>query len=108
MASSSRSSRSSGWAPPRRPSARSPFLMTEVVWFADERCLDVAYAGGKGASLARMAAEGLPVPPGFVIPSSALAKAVDGERLAELAGAGDHEGAQAVVLGAEPGGPEID
>ena len=59
--------------------------MTEVVWFADERCLDVACAGGKGASLARMTAEGLPVPPGFVVPSSALAQAVDGERLAKLA-----------------------
>ena len=82
--------------------------MTEVVWFADERCLDVACAGGKGASLARMTAEGLPVPPGFVVPSSALAQAVDGERLAKLAGAGDYDGAQAVVLQAEPAGPEID
>ena len=43
--------------------------MTEVVWFADERCLDVGCAGGKGASLARMTAEGLPVPAGFVVPS---------------------------------------
>jgi pyruvate,water dikinase len=45
-----------------------------VVPFADERCLDVARAGGKGASLARMAALGLPVPPGFVVPASCLAE----------------------------------
>jgi phosphoenolpyruvate synthase/pyruvate phosphate dikinase len=40
--------------------------MTDVVWFDDERCRDVGCAGGKGASLARMAAESLPVPQGFV------------------------------------------
>ena len=39
-----------------------------VVWFTEEACRDVAVAGGKGASLARMTADGLPVPPGFVIP----------------------------------------
>ena len=44
-----------------------------VVPFDDERCRDVARAGGKGASLARMAALGLPVPPGFVVPASCLA-----------------------------------
>ncbi|HKP18290.1 MAG TPA: PEP/pyruvate-binding domain-containing protein [Gaiellaceae bacterium] len=75
--------------------------MTEVVWFGDERCLDVACAGGKGASLARMTAEGLPVPPGFVVPSWALAEAVDAERLATFARAGDYAGAQALVLRAE-------
>ena len=82
--------------------------MTEVVWFGDERCLDVACAGGKGASLARMTAEGLPVPAGFVIPSWALEEAVDGERLAAAARAGDHAGAQALVLQAEPSGRELD
>jgi len=45
-----------------------------VVSFAEERCLDVTCAGGKGASLARMAALGLPVPPGFVVPASCLAE----------------------------------
>jgi pyruvate,water dikinase len=82
--------------------------MTEVVWFADERCLDVACAGGKGASLARMTAEGLPVPPGFVVPSDALGSAVDAGRLAALARAGDHEGAHRLVLAAEAGGSELD
>jgi phosphoenolpyruvate synthase/pyruvate phosphate dikinase len=65
--------------------------MTDVVWFDDERCQDVGCAGGKGASLARMAAESLPVPHGFVVPSEALAEAVDAERLTALARAGDHE-----------------
>lgn len=82
--------------------------MTEVVWFADERCLDVACAGGKGASLARMTAEGLPVPPGFVVPSWTLREAVDAERLRALAQAGDYAGAQALVLRVEPGADALD
>src|SRR4051794_40677734 len=77
--------------------------MTDVVWFDDERCRDVGCAGGKGASLARMAAESLPVPQGFVVPSEALAEAVDSERLAALARAGDHEAAQRLVQEADPG-----
>ena len=48
----------------------------EVVPLGDPACLDVARAGGKGASLARMAALGLPVPPGFVVPADALAAAL--------------------------------
>jgi pyruvate,water dikinase len=55
-----------------------------------------------------MTAEGLPVPAGFVIPSWALEEAVDGERLAAAANAGDHAGAQALVLEAEPSGRELD
>jgi pyruvate,water dikinase len=82
--------------------------MTEVVWFDDPRCLDVDCAGGKGASLARMTAEGLPVPPGFVVSSEALAEAVDAERLGALARAGDHEEAQRLVQAVEPGGSEVD
>lgn len=82
--------------------------MTEVVWFGDPRCLGVGCAGGKGASLARMTVEGLPVPPGFVVPSEALAEAVDAERLAALARAGDHDAAQRLVQAAEPGGSEVD
>jgi pyruvate,water dikinase len=72
--------------------------MTEVVWLDDDRCRDVACAGGKGASLARMAADGLQVPPGFVVPSTALEERVDVERLRALARSGDHERAQALVL----------
>ncbi|MCX2727984.1 PEP/pyruvate-binding domain-containing protein [Thermomicrobium sp. 4228-Ro] len=44
-----------------------------VRWFHDPACTDVAQAGGKGASLARLAAAGLPVPPGFVVTSAAFA-----------------------------------
>ena len=71
--------------------------MIEPVWFDEPRCLEVACAGGKGASLAAMARAGLPVPPGFVVPADALQSAVDAERLVELARSGDHEGAQALV-----------
>ena len=59
--------------------------MIDVAWFGDARCLDVAVAGGKGASLARMTAEGLPVPPGFVVPATALERCVEVDRLRALA-----------------------
>ena len=55
------------------------------VWFPEETCQDVAVAGGKGASLARMTAEGLPMPPGFVIPSYVLQDSIDTERMLDLA-----------------------
>jgi pyruvate, water dikinase len=55
-----------------------------VLRFSDEDCLEVARAGGKGASLARMAALGLPVPPGFVVNAGALSAAL-GNRAKELA-----------------------
>ena len=71
--------------------------MTEVVWFDEARCADVAVAGGKGASLAAMTAAGLPVPPGFVVPSTLLEASVDAERLRALAREGDHDGALALV-----------
>jgi pyruvate,water dikinase len=67
--------------------------------FGDERCLEVARAGGKGASLARMTALGLPVPPGFVVPADALAEVVDAEAL--RAALPDHAKAQAIVGAAE-------
>jgi pyruvate,water dikinase len=56
-----------------------------VVWFTEEACREVEVAGGKGASLARMTAEGLPVPPGFVIPSYVLQNSIDAERMLVLA-----------------------
>lgn len=43
-----------------------------VVWFTDPGCADRGIAGGKGASLARLAMAGLPVPDGFVVTSHAL------------------------------------
>ncbi len=72
-----------------------------IVWFADTQCRDVAVAGGKGSSLAAMAAADLPVPPGFAIVAEALERAVDGRRLRELASAGEFEAAQALVGAAE-------
>lgn len=78
--------------------------MTEpaLVWFGDEICRDVGCAGGKGASLAAMTAAGLPVPPGFVIPSWTLERSADAERLRALVHAGDHEAAAALLRAAEP------
>jgi pyruvate,water dikinase len=83
-----------------------------IVPFEDERCLDVARAGGKGASLARMASLGLPVPPGFVVPANCLAEGLpDGGAalralLAEARGedrfAAAAEQAHALVAAAEP------
>lgn len=73
-----------------------------VVWFTDETCRDVAVAGGKGASLARMTAEGLPVPPGFVIPAHVLPDSLDTDRLLELARSRSAEELQKLVAAAEP------
>jgi pyruvate, water dikinase len=88
-----------------------------VLRFDEPGCGEVATAGGKGASLARMAGLGLPVPPGFVVPADALAESLPdgGERLGELLPAGESaepdprrdfaavaEAARAIVLEAEP------
>jgi pyruvate,water dikinase len=73
--------------------------VSRVLAFADEGCVDVARAGGKGSSLARMAALGLPVPPGFVIPANALADALPdgGAELRALAERHDADAAQALI-----------
>jgi phosphoenolpyruvate synthase/pyruvate phosphate dikinase len=47
--------------------------MASVIWLSDADAADRARAGGKGASLARLIGWGLPVPPGFVVPSDATA-----------------------------------
>ena len=73
-----------------------------VLPFADPRCRQVALAGGKGASLATMTAEDLPVPPGFVIASTAFAAVVDTDALRELMRGRDVEAARAMVATAEP------
>ena len=44
--------------------------------FDEAACAEVGVAGGKGASLARMTALGMPVPPGFVVPADALEAAL--------------------------------
>jgi pyruvate, water dikinase len=73
-----------------------------VLPFHDERCRDVNLAGGKGASLASMTHNGLPVPPGFVITSRAFAEAVDADSLLRHIQEQDLDGARAVVAGTEP------
>ena len=73
-----------------------------VLDFDDERCRDVELAGGKGASLASMTANGLPVPPGFVITSPAFAEVVDGPELLKHIKAQDLEAARRVVAATEP------
>lgn len=47
-----------------------------ILWFDHVDCRRVEIAGGKGASLASMTALGLPVPPGFLVPASALDRAL--------------------------------
>ncbi len=66
---------------------------------SDERAGDVARAGGKGSSLARMARLGLPVPPGFVVLAEALSAALDaaGARDGLRAALADPARAQAIV-----------
>lgn len=77
--------------------------MSLVLPFAEPACAEVACAGGKGSSLARMAALGLPVPPGFVIPADALAEALPdgGAELRRLAEAQDAEAAQNLIHSVE-------
>ena len=73
--------------------------MSGVLAFGEAECLSVADAGGKGASLARMTSLGLPVPPGYVIPSGALAASLPdgGDELRALARARDAEAAQTLI-----------
>lgn len=68
-----------------------------VIWFEEPDALVVEIAGGKGASLASMTAQGLPVSPGFVIPSDLMEKYVDGEALRTLARAKNHVGAMWLI-----------
>ena len=68
-----------------------------VLWFQDSGCLSVADAGGKGASLASMTQQDLPVPGGFAVPADVLEKCVDVDKLRALANAQDHEAAVKLV-----------
>jgi len=78
-----------------------------VLWLKDKECLEVRLAGGKGASLAAMTAADLPVPPGFVIPSTVLEQSVDVDRLRALSAAGKFAEAQALVRQTQPPREEI-
>jgi pyruvate,water dikinase len=79
-----------------------------VLRFDEPACAEVGRAGGKGASLARMAGHGLPVPPGFVIPADALVTSLPdaGQELRDVLAGGFSgeiaERARALVLAAEP------
>jgi pyruvate,water dikinase len=68
-----------------------------VIWFEERDCLEVLLAGGKGASLASMAGQGLPVPPGFVVPSYVMEQCIDAAKLRKLAMAKDFAGAMQLV-----------
>lgn len=70
--------------------------------FSDERACEVNLSGGKGASLATMTREKLPVPPGFIISSTAFAEAVDEDRLRACCTSGDMTGAREIVANAKP------
>ena len=75
-----------------------------VLRFADKACAEVATAGGKGASLARMTSLGLLVPPGFVVHAGALADSLpDGGD--ELLRAAREERVRAPELVAPPRSP---
>jgi pyruvate,water dikinase len=73
-----------------------------VLAFGDAGCREAARAGGKGASLARLAALGMPVPPGFVVTADMLAAALPNggaalRRLVSERGVSAAERAQAMV-----------
>ncbi|MEO0929971.1 MAG: PEP/pyruvate-binding domain-containing protein, partial [Pseudomonadota bacterium] len=68
-----------------------------VIWFNDPACCDVATAGGKGASLASMTQQNLPVPNGFAIPADVLEKCVDADKLRAFARNKDHDAAVKLV-----------
>ncbi|MEM6729452.1 MAG: PEP/pyruvate-binding domain-containing protein [Pseudomonadota bacterium] len=72
-------------------------MHSNVLWFEDAGCLEVADAGGKGASLASMTQQNLPVPGGFAVPADVLEKCVDVEKLRAFARAQDHEAAVKLV-----------
>ena len=85
-----------------------------VLRFDDPECSDVGAAGGKGASLARLAGLGLPVPAGFVVSADALAASLPdgGAELRELLSGGatpeTSERARSAVLAAEPARALVD
>jgi pyruvate,water dikinase len=70
--------------------------------FDEAACREVARAGGKGASLARMSELGLPVPPGFVVPAVCLVETLGDGGEALRAALPDAAKAQAIVAAVEP------
>lgn len=97
-----------------------------IAWFNQATASETDFAGGKGASLSRMATAGLPVPPGFVVCAGAFQEFLRSARAAPCgspAPAGSvtpakpvrrgqnvrvlHSGAQAVYPGASCNGVEL-
>jgi len=68
-----------------------------LLWFQDPACCEVVDAGGKGASLASMTQQELPVPNGFAIPANLLEQCVDVDKLRDFARKQDHESAVKLV-----------
>ncbi|MGI9647328.1 MAG: PEP/pyruvate-binding domain-containing protein [Acidimicrobiia bacterium] len=56
-------------------------MSEHLVWLDDPECHLPEVAGGKGASLARMRAAGMPVPPGFVVTAAAFDHSLAGHGL---------------------------
>ena len=86
----------------RETQKATPEDVNAVIWFTEEACRDVEVSGGKGASLARMTADGLLVPPGFVIPSNVLRDSLDTARMLELAASRSSRELQELVAATEP------
>lgn len=84
------------------PRAASTSGAPAVLPLTEPACTDVGCAGGKGASLARLAAFGLPVPPGFVVPADRLVASLPDGGAELRAALPDPARAQAAVARAEP------
>jgi len=67
------------------------------IWFSDPACCEVDEAGGKGASLANMTQQNLPVPGGFTVPANVMEDCIDADKLRALANARDHEAAVKLI-----------
>jgi pyruvate,water dikinase len=93
-------------AEPVEPVAATGSERRAILPLGDPACTDVARAGGKGASLARLAALGLPVPPGFVVPADALVASLPDGGTELRAALPDAAQARAAIARAEPP-PEI-
>lgn len=55
----------------------------EIVWFDEVNKTDIPLVGGKGANLGEMAHAQVPVPPGFIVTSSAYFRFLEINKLAE-------------------------
>src|SRR5215218_321878 len=57
--------------------------MTYTTWFDEIRKDDIALAGGKGANLGELSRAELPVPPGFVVTTTAYDAFVEANGIAD-------------------------